>query len=280
MIIDWLSFLRAGDDLRRVLNLSGFVGLPMGGGLGAGGPTQGQGPALTQHARSAPSAWVRAAPSARPAARSPGARPAGGRAGRAGDARGSSPLGPGPLLLTRARGRLATGLHRASERSARSSSCASRPQVEAARRHGPCSGIGGQLLAQRLRGLHHLPRPALHPRVCEWFARRRRGGAGWAVRTKSASRAVPGAVGQRGPRAEGLRRKTDDNAGHARQDLGRKPSARPGSGTGRGPGPPAARVPKLRPDPLRSRHRAKLCLESDVRAGMPRFSRVRAWAGL
>lgn len=87
---------------------------------------------------------------------------------------------------------------RASARSARSQRRAPLiPRRTPARPHGHRNGFGRPQAAQGFRGLHHLPRPALHLRVCESL-RTREGGLG-RDEMGSAARALPARPSQSGP---------------------------------------------------------------------------------
>lgn len=195
-----MSFLRDGDDLRRMHNLNGFVLPPQEVAREVGarglGPASEPPPSLGRPAACPPSGSGR-----RPQrALLPGPL---GRARREGGQGRRRPglLPPGPCAPT-LNPRAGTPGHWAplSQRAVIAEPELRVPtQVNAARRHGPRSGVRRQLLAQRLRGLHHFPRPALHSRVCEWRVRPRRRGAGWAVRTRAASCACPGSIRGAGP---------------------------------------------------------------------------------
>ena len=87
---------------------------------------------------------------------------------------------------------------RASARSARSQRRAPLiPRRTPARLHGHRNGFGRPQAAQGFRGLHHLPRPALHLRVCESL-RTREGGLG-RDGMGSAARALPARPSRSGP---------------------------------------------------------------------------------
>lgn len=85
-------------------------------------------------------------------------------------------------------------VHLAPEANARSARSQRRapliPRRTPARLHGHRNGFGRPQAAQGFRGLHHLPRPALHLRVCE-SRRTREGGLG-RDGLGSAARALPG----------------------------------------------------------------------------------------